>query len=136
MHSHRRPFFASYFKVIMIFRRSLKRQKYNNAHVKEDGYSFDSKREHKRYCELRMLARAGDIEKLRVHQRFPLEVNGQHIAVYEADFSYYNVTRGPALHRTPQFVVEDVKSPATKTPLYELKKKLMKAVHNITVEEV
>lgn len=115
--------------------RSLKRQKYGNIRVKDDGYTFDSKREHKRYCELRMLARAGKIKHLQVHTRFPIKVNEQLICTYEADFSYYETQDGTI--KTPyQFVVEDVKSPATRTPLYELKKKLMKAVHNVTVEEI
>lgn len=119
----------------MVRIRSLRRQKYGNIRVKDDGYTFDSKREHKRYCELRMLRRSGVIQDLKVHPRFELKVNGQHICFYEGDFSYYNTP----VHRVVMpgsFVLEDVKSPATKTPLYELKKKLMNAVHNITVEEV
>lgn len=119
----------------MIFRRSLRRQKYNNVHVKEDGYDFDSKKEHKRYCELRMLARAGKIKSLEVHPRFSIKVNGQLITTYEADFSYYETQDGTI--KTPyQYIVEDVKSQATKTLLYELKKKLMKAVHNVEISEV
>lgn len=117
----------------MTFRRSLRRQKYNNVHVKEDGHSFDSKKEHKRFCELRMLARAGKIKSLVVHPRFSIKVNGQLITTYEADFSYYETPDGTI--KTPyQYVVEDVKG--VKTPVYELKKKLMKAVHNIEVSEI
>lgn len=119
----------------MIIRRSLRRQKYGNIHVKEDGHTFDSKKEYKRYCELRMLARAGKIKHLQVHPRFPIKVNEQLMCTYEADFSYYETQDGTI--KTPyQYVVEDVKSQATKTPLYELKKKLMKAVHNVEISEV
>ena len=35
-----------------------------------------------------------------------------------------------------QHVIEDVKSPATATPLYKLKRKLAEACHSITITEV
>lgn len=44
-----------------------------------------------------------------------------------ADFSY---------HENGILVVEDVKSKATKTPLYQLKKKLVKALYGIDVKEI
>lgn len=69
-----------------------KRAKYGAVRVKEDGYSFDSKAEHKRYCELKLMMRAREIFDLQVHPRFPLEVNGERIGIYEADFSFREAT--------------------------------------------
>ena len=51
------------------------------------------------------------------------------VATYIADFSYYDV-------ETRSVVVEDVKSKATRTALYRLKKKLIEAQHDITITEV
>jgi len=99
-----------------------KKNKYGAVKVKEDGYTFDSKAEHRRYCELKLLQRAGDISDLAVHPRYPLEVNGERIAIYEADFSYTARTapRGAV-------VVEDVKGFATAD--YRLKAKLFRALY-------
>ena len=51
------------------------------------------------------------------------------VATYIADFSYYDVE----MH---SIVVEDVKSKATRTALYRLKKKLIEVEHEITITEV
>ena len=34
------------------------------------------------------------------------------------------------------YFLEDVKSPVTKTPVYQLKKKLVKALHNVEIMEI
>lgn len=60
--------------------------------------------------------------------RFPLYVNGLLVCVYECDFSYWD-------HEKHEMVYEDAKSKATVTPVYRLKKKLMKAIHGITIHE-
>lgn len=52
------------------------------------------------------------------------------MGAYVGDFSW----RGPA--PLAELVVEDVKSPATRTPVYRLKRKLVKAIHGIDVQEV
>lgn len=49
--------------------------------------------------------------------------------VYVADFKYWD-------NRTGEVVVEDVKSPATKTPQYVIKRKLMLFRFGIIVKEV
>jgi hypothetical protein len=104
------------------------RSKYGSVKTELDGITFDSKAEAKRYAELKILARGGLISDLKLQPKFPLEVNGLVVATYIADFSYRAGTQG--------LVIEDVKSEATKTPVYNLKKKLMKALHGIEIVEV
>ena len=102
--------------------------KYNARKVELDGFRFDSKHEAERYLELRALVLAGQAQDLLVHPRYRLEVNGQHVCDYVADFAYCAGGR---------LVVEDVKSPATrKLPAYRLKRKLMRALLGIEVQEV
>lgn len=107
-----------------------KPSKYRNVKVTLDGYTFDSKKEAKRYGELKALERNGDISNLTVHPRYTIQIRerGQWylICIYEADFCYFTAQS--------DLVVEDCKG--VKTPVYKLKKKLMKAVHNIDVVEI
>lgn len=104
-----------------------KRPKFGNATVVVDGYRFDSKREAERYLALVTSQRAGAIRELRVQPAWRLEVNGEFITDYVADFAY-KCSDGFA-------VVEDVKSKATRTPAYLLKRKLLFALHRIIVQE-
>lgn len=92
-----------------------------------DGIRFASRAEAKRYGELCILQKAGLISDLKCQPRYELSVNGVRVCEYIADFSYIERGKG---------VVEDVKSPATRTPVYLLKKKLMKAIHGLEVVEV
>lgn len=105
---------------------SRKGSKYGAKAVMIDGHRFASKKEAGRYAELRLLQQAGVIADLVLQPRFDLVVNGQKICRYFADFRY---TDGGV------DVVEDVKSQGTKTPVYRLKRKLMKACHGIEVRE-
>lgn len=100
--------------------------KYHNEPIQVDGIRFASKREAERYQELRLLERAGQISGLVVHPEFPLEVDGELVGRYIADFAYYG-EQGP--------VVEDVKSTPTKTAVYRLKKKLVQALYGIEIED-
>jgi len=98
-----------------------------------DGYTFDSKLELARYNGLKLLLKAGRIRDLRVHTKFGLVVNGEKVGTYTDDFDYWWVpSLGPAI-----FVVEDVKSAFTrKDRHYRRARKLMKACHNIDIQEV
>lgn len=110
--------------------------KYHAVRTQLDGYTFDSKAEAKRYAELRLLERAGQISKLTVHPRYPLEVNEVRICVYVGDFSYTELHRenGGGFYEI-RSVIEDVKG--VKTPAYRLKKKLFEAIHpGWTITEV
>lgn len=108
-----------------------KESKYRNRKVRLDGYVFDSKKESERYLQLCAMQRQGLIRELSVHPRFQISVNNEPVCSYQADFSYLKVKNGEKF----DFVVEDVKSKATKTDVYRLKKKLMKAVLGIEVKE-
>ena len=103
--------------------------KYNNIPCNShDGKSFQSKLERNRYEELAQLQKVGDITELATQVPYRMVVNGSLICTYEADFTYYD-SKG-------RFVVEDAKSTATKTPTYNIKKKLLKALYGIDIHEV
>lgn len=95
----------------------MRRNKYNNIKTKVDGHLFDSKKEARRYQELKTLQAVGDVWELQLQPNFPLLVNGVKVGTYIADFMY-KTAEG-------KVVVEDVKSKATKTPVYNLKKKIL-----------
>lgn len=122
--------------------------KYHSKKVVKDGKTFDSKKEYRRYCELSMLEKAGIITDLKTQVPFELVPahyefferygkSGNRIAdgsrcieravVYRADFVY---------KQNGERVVEDTKSPATRTKDYIIKRKLMLHVHNIKIKEV
>ncbi len=94
----------------------MKVNKYRNKITEVDGIKFHSKREAKRYQELRVLEKWGVIENLETQPRIPLMVNGQKIGHYVGDFRY---------KENGKVKIEDVKSPATITPLYKIKKKIL-----------
>lgn len=101
--------------------------KYRNIPTTIDGVTFASKKEARRYEELKLMVRAKAITDLTLQPVFPIEIAGQKICKYIADFEYTE---------NGKRIVEDVKSTATATPVYKLKKKLVKALHNIDVQEV
>ena len=100
------------------------RSKYGNKKVELDGYKFDSIKEKNRYVELMLMQKVGEISALEVHLSFDLPVNSVLIAKYVSDFTYY---------REGNYCVEDAKG--FKTPVYRLKKKLMKAIYRIEILE-
>jgi hypothetical protein len=102
-------------------------RKYRNKPTIVDDIMFDSVAEAKRYNELKFFLSASEITNLELQPKFPLEVNGQLVCTYIADFSYWS-------HGCR--VIEDVKSDATKTPQYRIKVKLLKALTGIIVREV
>lgn len=104
------------------------RSKYGNEKTVVDGNRFDSKKEARVYGELKLRERAGEISELELQKKYPLEVNGQLICNYIADFVYQ--VNGVV-------VVVDVKSAITrKNPVYRIKVKLMKAIYGIQIVEL
>lgn len=103
-----------------------KKNKFNARKITIDGITFASQKEGKRYCDLLLLVAAGEIFNLKLQPRFPIIINGVKVCTVVADFQY--LEQG-ASHKT----VEDVKG--FLTPVYKLKKKLMKAVYGIEVFE-
>lgn len=106
--------------------------KYRNQKVEVDGIKFDSKKEAKRWQELKLAEGLGNITNLRTQVRYTLipaqkrtDGTTERKVEYVADFSYDAIVGA---------VVEDVKG--MKTPMYILKRKLMLWVHGITVKEI
>ena len=113
-----------------VMRQSVRRSKYRSIKTTVDDITFDSKKEAKRYQELKLLQRANKIENLRLQVPYVLidkSKYGRQIK-YIADFVYYD-------KELRQEVVEDTKSEATKTPVYMLKKRLMQERYGITIKE-
>lgn len=99
-----------------------KTNKYNAVKTETDGIVFDSKKEATRYWQLVLLAKEGKVKNLQRQVRFVLQegfINNEKQKVrpifYFADFCY---------ERNGVKIVEDVKSPATRTQVYKVKKKL------------
>jgi hypothetical protein len=98
----------------------MKRSKYGNRRTQIDGHWFDSQAEGRRYQELKLLLRAGEITDLEIHPAYELQPpyhrrDGSRVRAmfYEADFQY--VEGG-------KVVVEDVKG--TQTAIFKIKRKL------------
>jgi len=103
--------------------------KYHNRKTLYDGIQFDSQKEADRYQELQWMQQAGLIQDLELQPRYDLIVNGHKIGFYRGDFRYKDVA-------TDSVILEDVKSPVTKTAVYMLKKKLVKALYDVEIKEV
>lgn len=122
--------------------------KYYSKKITIDGQTFDSKKEARRYSELLLLQKAGQISDLRTQKSFLLipaqyesyeryGKKGQRLedgrrcveraVEYRADFVYTE---------NGQLVVEDTKSPATRTKDYIIKRKLMLHKYGIKIREV
>jgi hypothetical protein len=90
------------------------------------GHRHPSAKESDRCGILRLLEKGGELEDLKFQPRYKLVVDGFPVCTYVADFSYIDA-------RTRKFVVEDCKG--VLTPVYRLKKKLMKACHGLEITE-
>lgn len=98
--------------------------KYHNIKALYNGITYDSRKEARRAYALDVLVMCGRISQLERQKRFVLldgyiNNKGEKIRpiTYLADFCYYD-------HDRDSWVVEDVKSPATRTDVYKLKKKM------------
>ncbi len=105
--------------------------KYHNKKVTVDGMTFDSQKEYERWCELRLLERAGVITNLQ--RQVPFEVipkqATEEACKYVADFVY---------EENGKTVVEDVKGykKGAAYNLFVIKRKLMLERYGIKVKEV
>lgn len=105
----------------------------NKYHAQKTG-GYDSHREYDRAQQLKLLQSAGHIANLREQVPFlllPARRNDtgylERAVRYIADFVYTDLQSG-------QTVVEDTKG--VRTPEYIIKRKLMLAVHGITIHEI
>lgn len=124
-----------------------KYNKYANKKVQLDGIAFDSRKEAKRYAELKLLEKAGEITGLDRQVKFDLvpaqyeeyERTGksgqplkpgkrcvEQAISYVADFCYRD--------KGGEYVVEDTKGFKTKD--YVIKRKLMRYMLGIAIKEV
>lgn len=118
--------------------------KYHNEPTAVGGIKFDSRKEAHRYGELMALQKAGKIRGLKLQAQYTLQESyvtetGERVRAirYVADFAYERATApdcAGTIHWLP--VVEDVKSRATKTAQYEMKKKLLRERFGLTITEV
>lgn len=98
--------------------------KYKNKKTQVDMYVFDSAREAKRYKELKLLERVGEISNLELQPRFILQdsfkKNGRTYRKieYVADFKY--IEKG-------KIIVEDVKG--IQTDVFKIKHKLFEKIY-------
>lgn len=105
--------------------------KYHNRKITVDGEKFDSIKEYRRYKELQLLERAGEISNLRRQVPYlliPAQYDGgkcvERECNYIADFEY--IENGKK-------VVEDVKG--IRTDAYKIKRKLMLLCYGIRIQE-
>ena len=117
--------------------------KYRSKKITQNGITFDSLKEYRRFCELSLLERAGQITNLQRQVKFVLIP-----AQYEPDTIGVRggVKRGKLLEREVSYVadfvytqdgkqvVEDTKGFKTKD--YIIKRKLMLYVHGVKIKEV
>lgn len=124
-----------------------KYNKYANKKVQLDGIAFDSRKEAKRYAELKLLEKAGEITGLDRQVKFDLVPaqyeeyertgkSGQPLkpgkrcvelsVCYVADFCYRD--------KDGAYIVEDTKGYKTKD--YVIKRKLMRYMLGIAIKEV
>ena len=104
--------------------------KYKSVRTTVGGITFDSKSEARRYSELRLLEREGQISDLELQPSFILAPSVRfHDAKrtkpalkYIADFEY--MEKGVK-------IIEDVKG--MQTPAFKIKRHLLKTIHNIDV---
>lgn len=106
--------------------------KYKSRKVTVNGNVFDSKKEYKRWCELVLLQKAGQVTNLKRQVKYELipsqRIDGkvaERACTYVADFVY---------EQNGKTVVEDTKGFKTKD--YIIKRKLMLWVHGIRIAEV
>lgn len=125
-----------------------KLNKYNNKKVTIDGETFDSKKEARRYSELKLLLMAGKIRDLERQVKYVLipaqydiqeryGKRGQRLkdgrvllekeCAYIADFKYIDAESG-------ELIIEDAKGMRTKD--YIIKRKLMLSVYAIRIKEI
>lgn len=117
-----------------------KSSKFHNQPTESSGIRFDSKKEARRFEELMEKVRLNEISDLKLQVNFTLQEgytkpDGERVRpiVYKADFTY--LEKGlDGLHTL--YIVEDVKSKATKTRVYEMKRKLLREKFHLEIREV
>lgn len=120
----------------------MRKSKYGSKKISRDGMDFDSLREYRRFCELRLLERAGQIHDLQRQVKFVL-IPAQYGP--ETVGKRGGVKRGQLLEREASYVADFVytqdgkriveDSKGFRTADYILKRKLMLYIHGIQIKE-
>ena len=112
----------------------MSKNKYHSRKITKDGETFDSAKEYRRWCNLKMLERAEQIKIVGRQVKFVLIPSQrdketkkviERECSYIADFVYWDGDK---------YIVEDTKGVKTKD--YIIKRKLMLWVHGIRIKEV
>lgn len=109
--------------------------KYRNKKITIDGITFDSRKEARRYGELKLLEKASAIKDLKRQVKYvliPVQRSEERRLLerecaYIADFVYTDI-------RTGETVVEDVKG--LRTDVYKIKRKLMLEKYGVRIREI
>ena len=104
--------------------------KYNNKQTEtSDGIKHASRKEARRWTELKLMEKAGIIKDLQRQVVFELipKQDGERPCTYIADFVYTDLEKNCK-------VVEDTKG--YRTDVYRIKRKLMLYIHNIKIKEI
>lgn len=135
----------------MRFKTRYAQSKYNNQKVSIDGYKFDSEKEASRYCQLKLLLRAGKISDLQLQKEYEL-IPAQYEEVPTKEFYTRGERKGQCktkricVEKATKYladfvytengktVVEDTKGVRTDT--YKIKRKLMLWRYGIKIEEL
>ena len=113
-----------------------RRPKYKNQKIIIDGILFDSQKEGNYYLYLVQQKKDGKIKDFKIKEKWTLIESQEgpdgyvweRPCTYTCDFVVYNNDGSKD--------VIDVKSPATKTDAYKIKRKLMLYIHKIRIREV
>lgn len=102
--------------------------KYHSIRTTIDGITFASRKEAKRYSELKLMQRAKAISNLELQKPYVLIEKSQYgrEIKYIADFVYYD-------YDINGIVVEDTKG--YRTDVYKLKKRLLAEKYGIVIKE-
>ena len=122
------------YKDLLKTKKKKKKSKYSAVKTEINGIKFDSKKEARRYKELKILEKADEIKSLELQPRFLLQekfkYNGKTIRKIEyiADFRY--------IDEKGNTIVEDVKG--MKTEVYKIKKKIFLKIYgeNLIFKEI
>ncbi|MBM3956594.1 MAG: DUF1064 domain-containing protein [Gemmatimonadetes bacterium] len=101
-----------------------RRSKYGARPTVVDGVRFDSRREARRYEDLTSFRAAGTVRWFAWQPAFILPAG----VLYKADFV--------VAWADGRISVEDVKSPATRTKVWRLKRRQVEALYGVEVEEI
>ena len=123
--------------------------KYRNKKTVIDSITFDSRKEARRYCELKLMEKAGEISGLELQKKFVLipEQREFTMEIYKSGRNKGCFKKGKLLEREccyiadfyyldkdGKLVVEDVKG--VRTEAYKIKRKLMLERYGIRVVEI